>query len=392
MGHRLSSLLVLVLLLLAGCFSGGNAANFAPAPTAMVPPTAVHDETIPTTTPAPPLPTGFPTLPAGRSYVYVVDYYRTIRVVDARAAIVVGELPIGFAAIPVFSLDGSRLYVTHNGQQGNTGAQLDIVDMTTGRRLAGADGLDLMAYKIWGPPIIAPSRDGRTVYLHGRRTTSKPGEVGQDQCWIYIFDVATNRLLPETISLPTCRIAPLVLSADGGTLYSGPWLVDLTTTPATVRENADLSNAAVAQSVDGRWLYALDQSGTITVWDTDARRVVRRFTGAVPGYGSFLYLNNPALSRTRDGTRLFVATDDGNRAQQEFVGVLLLDTATGNTVATLRMDKPFRTFTVSPDGATLYTITRDTLTIWDVSTGIRSGAVSGLGDSAGPVIAPPPAR
>lgn len=386
---------ILLALLLMGCDGTARVERAASLPAeatgATTPPTVFPVTTnAPVMAPTPPLPTPFPALVAGRHYVFVVDYYATVRIVDPRMLTVVGTLPIGQGALPVFAPDGSRLFVTHYGQRWDIGAQLDIFDMATGRRIAGVGGLDLMAYKIWGPPIIAPSRDGRTVYLHGRRTISTPGKAGQDQCWIYAFDIATDRLLSETIPLPTCRVAPLILSADGGTLYSGPWLVDLTTSPATVRENADLANTAVAQSADRRWLYALDQGGAVTVWDTDARRIAQKFADAVPRYGSFLYLHNPALSLTRDGARLFVATDDGNHAQQEFVGVSVLDIANGNTVAMIRMDHPFRAFAASADGARLYTIARDALEIWDVSTGMRRGTVNGLGGSAGPVMAPPP--
>jgi len=343
-----------------------------------------------TATPASPLPSSFPALVAGQPYVYVVDYYHTIHVIDPHAAKIVGELPVGPGALPVFAPDGSRLYVTHAGPPGNTRAELNVFDVAAGRRVAGVSGLELMAYKIWGPPIIAPSRDGRIAYLHGRRIASKPGEAGRDTCWVYTFDVAANRLAPDVIPLPTCRVAPLILSADGQTLYSGPWLVDLTTRPATVRENADLANAAVVQSADGRWLYSLDQSGTITLWDANARSIVRTFRDVIPMYGSFIYLHDQSLSLTRDGARLFVATDEGDHTQQDFKGVIVLDTVTGQTVGSLRTGHPFRSFTASPDGAFLYTVAPDTLDIWDVGSGALRASARGVGESAGPVLAPPP--
>lgn len=400
--HRRWPLLFLCTLFLVACggtaeagtratpTSAGSMPTVSVPPTASAAPTASDHSTIPTATPTPLLATAFPTFAAGQSSVYVVDYYRTIRVVDPQAAMVVGELPVGPGALPVFSPDGSRLYVTYQGQRGDSGARLAIFDVATGRHIAGASGLELMAYKIWGPPIIAPSRDGRTVYLHGRRITSQPEEAGRDTCWIYTFDVITNRLSPETIPLPTCRIAPLILAADGRTLYSGPWLIDLTTHPATVRENVDFANAAITQSADGRWLYALDQSGTITVWDTNARRAVRKFPDAVPGYGSFIYLNDQGLSLTRDGTRLFIATDDGDASQQDFKGVIVMDSATGQRIASVHMDHPFRSLTISADGATLYIVGRNILEIQDAATGMRHAKVSGVGESAGPVLAPPP--
>lgn len=212
-------------------------------------------------------------------------------------------------------------------------------------------------------------------------------------CWIYTFDVGADRLAPETIPLPACRVAPLLLSADGRTLYSGPWLVDLAARPATVRENPDLAGRAVVQSADGRWLYALDRGGNVAVWDADARQVVRTIPGAVPAYGyQSLYLS-------RDGTRLSIATDDGDIHNHTFKGVVTLDSATGERIGELRTEREFRSFTMSVDELEYYLIAwhrsasgtlESVLEVWDVATGTRRAIVRGIGNSAGPVLAPPP--
>ena len=120
--------LVLLMLLLAGCGvpttpegygapvgAGAARATVVEPPAAGRPATAPPDPNIPTATPAPPLSTAFPALAAGQPYLYVVDYYRTMHVVDPRAATIVGKLPVGAGALPVFSPDGSRLYVTMGG-------------------------------------------------------------------------------------------------------------------------------------------------------------------------------------------------------------------------------------------------------------------------------------
>ena len=417
---RPAVLLATLVLLLAACGSpsvappeqgrGATGASPSPtavaaalviAPTALPPMIATHDPRLPTATAALPVATAFPTLAAGVPYVYIVDYQRTIRVVDPRTMTVVGELPVGWGAQPVFSPDGSRLYVAHYLENGGQGARLDVFDVATGHRVAGVADLEVMAYKVWGPPIIAPARDGRTVYVHGRRITSRPGEAGRDTCWIYVFDVDAGRLTPDTIPLPACRVAALVLSADGRTLYSGPWLVDLTTQPATVRENPDLADRAVAQSGDGRWLYALDRSGNIAVWDTDARRVARTLPGAVPAYGSYVYLPHQTVQLSRDGARLFVATDDGDAGDQSFKGVVTLDSGTGQRLGLFRTGQPFQEFTVSADGTEYYLLARsrptpDTLEValegWDIATRARRGSVRDIGGDSGPMLTPPAAR
>lgn len=393
--RHLASLLLLLALLLAGCGAPARPArsdNIAAAG-ATTPPRADG----PSITPAPPLPDTFPALAGGRPYAYVVDYGRTIRIVDPRTATVVGELPVGQTALPIFAPDGARLYVTHYGQlMGGQGARLDIFEVATGRPIAAAEGLELMAYKIWGPPIVAPARDGRTVYLHGRRIA---GENGRDTCWIYTFEVATSQLAPDTIPLPECHVAPLILSADGRTLYSGGWLIDLTTQPATVRENRALLQRALVQSPDGRWIYALDRGGNIAVWDADARREVRTLAHAVPGYGSFVYLVHESVQPSPDGSRLHIATDDGDQREHSFKGIVTLDAATGQTLGTMRAERPFRSFVPSADGREYCLIAEHrpapqtldvTLEFWDIAGGARRASVGGIGGDAGPVLAPPP--
>jgi DNA-binding beta-propeller fold protein YncE len=345
-------------------------------------------------------PTAFPSLVAGRPYVYVVDYANTIRVVDPQMARMVGALPVGWGALPVFSPDGSRLCVAHHpGRTGGQDARLDVLDVAGGRRLAGVGDLDLMSYKIWGPPILAPSRDGRLVYLHGRRVLNKPGELGRDTCWIASFDVAANRLQAATIPLPACGLAPLLLAADGRTLYAGASLVDLTAQPPQVRANAGLDQRAVAQSVDGRRLYALAGDGSIAVWDADARRVLHTWPAVVPAFSSALYLTQQTVQVSHAGTQVYVATDDGDQQQQIFRALLTLDAANGKRLGALRPARPFRTFAVSPDNAMVSLITPahpagssgDTLDIWDLPTGTQHASVTGIGASSGPVLAPPPA-
>jgi DNA-binding beta-propeller fold protein YncE len=364
------------------------------------PPTATRDPARPAATPAPTVPSAYPTLDPSRPYVYVVDYYHGVAVVDPRVGAVVGQLPIGLTALPAFSPDGGRLYVTHRPRTAYP-TRLDVFDVAGRRRLASAEGLEVMDYKIWGPPVLAPARDGRAVYVHGRRITSRPGEAGRDACWIYRFDVDTGQLAPETIPLPVCRVAPIALAADGRTLYLGGWLVDLTARPPALRDNHALADRAWAQSPDGRRIYALGRGGDVVVWDTDARRALRTLPGAAPAYGSGVYLTHAALHVTDDGTRLLVASDDGDPARGHAFGrVLVLDSATAQRLGEVRPETGFVEFAPSPDGRELCVLVADqgvpgqpatALEVWDVTAGTRRLRVRGMGASAGPVLAPPAA-
>jgi hypothetical protein len=127
--------------------------------------------------------------------------------------------------------------------------------------------------------------------------------------------------------------------------------------------------------------------------------VLHTWPAAVPAFGSALYQAQQTVQASRDGTRVYVATDDGDAQRQLFTALLTLDAASGKRLGTLRPARPFRTFTVSPDGATAFLITPaqaagssgDTLESWDLPTGTQHASVPGIGADSGPVLAPPPA-
>jgi hypothetical protein len=164
-----------------------------------------------------------------------------------------------------------------------------------------------------------------------------------------------------------------------------------------VRAVAGLDQRAVAQSVDGRRLYALAGVGSISVWDANARHVHHTWPAAVPAFGSAQYRAQQTVQASHDGTRVYVATDDGGG--QLFTALLTLDAASGKRLGALRPARPFRTFTVSSDGATAFLITPaqpagssgDTLESWDLPAGTQRASVPGIGADSGPVLAPPPA-
>lgn len=312
---------------------------------------------------------------SGQSYIYRVTVDHAIRIFDLRAMRVVADasLPVSANVLSIFSPDDIRLYVAYEGtQSGSVRGHVDVFEVATGRRIASVGGLDLMG-EGGSTPLLAPSRDGRTVYIHTRTVVSQPGQTGHDACAVATFDVSMNQLLPDTIPLPDCRMVPFVLSGDGKTLYSGAARIDLATQPATIRDNPDLVNDAVVQSPDGRWFYALDETGSVAIWDANAGTVARRYENIVPSYGSYVYqLNGLALSR--DGKRLFIATVDA--AGGYFGGIVVVDVATGRQIGSLTLVRKalFTSFAADMDGATVSFTTYDdvntlpanTLTVWEV--------------------------
>jgi hypothetical protein len=194
-------------------------------------------------------------------------------------------------------------------------------------------------------------------------------------------------------------VAPLLLAADGRTLYAGAWLVDPAAPSPQVWAVSGLDRRAVAHSVDGRRLYALAGDGSIAVWDANARQVLHTWPAAVPAFGSAQYQAQQTVPASRDGARVYVATDDGDGKRQLVTALLTLDAASGKRLGALRPARPFRTFTVTPDGASAFLITPaqpagssgDTLESWDLPTSTEHASVSGIGADSGPVLARPPA-
>ncbi len=312
-----------------------------------------------------------------RTYIYRVTVDHAIRIFDLHAMRVVADAALPFSAnvLSFLSPDDVHLYVAYEAAQpGGVSGHVDVFDVATGRRIADVAGLDLMG-EGGSAPLLAPSRDGHTVYIHTRKVLSQPGQAGRDACAVATFDVATNQLLPDMIPLPDCRMSPFLLSGDGRTLYSGAARIDLTASPPTVRDNPDLVDAAVVRSPDGQSFYVLDESGTLAVWDANAGTVTRRYENIVPSYGSYVYLMN-GLALSPDGTRLFIAITS-NAGKGYFDGIVALDAATGRRIASVRLVRPalFTSFTADADGAAVYFTTytdagsspANTLMVWEIS-------------------------
>jgi len=332
---------------------------------------------------------------SGQSYIYRVTVDTAIRIFDPRTMRVVADvsLPVSANVLSFLSPDDVHLYVAYEAAQlGGISGHVDVFEAATGRRIASVGGLDLMG-EGGSTPLLAPSRDGRTVYIHTRKIVSQPGQAGHDACAVATFDVSMNQLLPEMIPLPDCRMPPFVLSGDEKTLYSGAARIDLTTQPATIRDNPDLVYDAVVQSPDGQWFYALDESGSVAIWDANAGSVARRYENIVPGYGSYVYQRN-GLALSRDGKRLFIATVDAGGGY--FDGIVAVDVATGRQIGSLTLARKalFTSFAADKDGTTVSFTTYDdvntlpanTLTVWEV--GRDATHTLALGSIATPTPAP----
>ncbi|GJM10339.1 MAG: hypothetical protein DHS20C11_26150 [Lysobacteraceae bacterium] len=246
--------------------------------------------------------------------------------------VAVGEAPLGIAVSP----DGSRIYVA------TTLDGLFVFDGSTGMQLANspidtADGLNTGLYSV----VVSP--DGTKAYV------TQGGN-------IYVVDATTNTLDITPVNAGT-ELRGMAISPDGGSLYAADWsggsgqvvVVD-TVTEMVSNIAVGTRPQGVAASPDGNRVYVTDfVDETVTVIDATTNTVVGSpislpmgafpFTVVVSSDSSKVYVGNLSsgtvsvintatlmidatipvgtqagvlgLSITEDGTRLYVAHDEG---------------------------------------------------------------------------------
>jgi hypothetical protein len=110
-------------------------------------------------------------------------------------------------------------------------------------------------------------------------------------------------------------------------------------------------------------------------------------------------LAHATIQASRDGGRLYVASDEGNRSTHALRRLVTIDLATGERLGEVRPDRPFYEFTVNPEGTEAYFVGPPPagaphgagwwLEIRDLAGGrLRASVAVNAGD-LGPLLAPP---
>jgi hypothetical protein len=133
---------------------------------------------------------------------------------------IVKTYPTGSHPDIALSPDGTRLYVasesrTPEGAEGPGAGRLDVVDTGTGTTLASIANPHrwIQMGPLYGSEM-ALSADGRWLYVYKLR----PGPENGVSEFVAIFDTASNKFLPDTISLAKCGASLFVPWPNGRAL------------------------------------------------------------------------------------------------------------------------------------------------------------------------------
>jgi WD40 repeat protein len=185
-------------------------------------------------------------------------------------------------------------------------------------------------------------KDGRTVYLHETAKGEERGRISSG--------IRTGKFFSLSADGKTLALLPVVSSRDDLHLWDA----------STCKERCILSHksaiGAFVFSADGK-LLASSANGLLHIWDTATGTELRSFRGGARG-----------LAFSPDGKLLAAIQNTGT--------VTLWETANGNPQATLKPSPGIRVrlhpsqppgLAFSPDGALLAVAGKETLVLWDVA-------------------------
>lgn len=144
------------------------------------------------------------------------DSHERLFALDPERKEIVKTYPTGSHPDIALSPDGTRLYIASEsrvpeGPEGAGAGRLDVVDTATGAIVASV--ADPHRWVVMGPLYgseMALSADGRWLYVYKLMPDRESGSEHTVSEYVAIFDTATNKFLPDTISLPKCGGSLLV--------------------------------------------------------------------------------------------------------------------------------------------------------------------------------------
>lgn len=332
-----------------------------------------------------------------RGWLYVLDNTgggeTQILLVDPSSGQVMGAFRAGTSPDMVVSPDGSQLYLASSMKDQSV---LSIIDTSSGSVIRTVSIPYRQTYTmrtVWSNMAI--SLDGRRLYIRQLHTMSP----GQDVYSVATFDTQTGNFLPEDVLVPSCGTGPLLIGAgerqvivvcshtndlrfltlDENGALAAP--VSTLTLPWKVTSPQQLGSLAGAGLFPDRQMtYTVTPAGVVNFVNVATRQTIRSLDLHLP---ADRWIPHGATSLSPDGTRLFIGLGKlAERSHPTADQILVIDTETGQQLATITTSQPFWSLTVSPDGSQVYAVNpegRSLLTI-DTVTFEERKTISNIGE------------
>lgn len=298
----------------------------------------------------------------GQTVAYVANALsNTVSVIDTETNQVVATIPVGQTPVGVvFSPDGTKAYVTNNGN--DTGGSISVIDTATNTVVA--------TVPVGGSTdFSAITPDGKKLYVPSGRDNA-----------VFVVDLSANIVIEPPIELGfapvSVAVAPdntraFVLNAIGNTIAVIDLATDTLLAPITLSQTNFFGPAMLAISPDGKRLYVPGGVNfSMTVVDTTINSEIARVVIVFAGGGQ------KSVAVSPDSSRVYASIAPSS--------VFMLDAIT-NTIEAGPIQVgsvPFG-MAITPDGSFLYVANEGdgTVSVVDTNTNTVVGPPITVGPS-----------
>ncbi|MCI0627261.1 MAG: hypothetical protein L0387_37385 [Acidobacteria bacterium] len=293
-----------------------------------------------------------------------------VLLLDPESGQVKGRIQAGRAPEMALSPDGGRLYLA-------SGDQLSVIDTAYGEPLQTVGLRYRWEYKVWPErPVMAVSPDGRWLYIS--KMLPGRGDAANARYTVATFDTTAGAFLPEEAQIAKGYGTVLIPSLGGFQILhmrtnevrflqlapSGA-IAEMTTLPLPERSSADVEiQLGLARGggfwnvrdglllPDGHTLITIMGDGRMQEVDVNSKKISRILVkDGLPD--RWVPWRRPVC--TPDGSKLYMAVGRlATRTTGMVEEILVIDTKTGQQLATIATSLPFLSLAMSPDGQYLY--------------------------------------
>lgn len=272
-----------------------------------------------------------------------------VTVVDLSTRKITASISTGGDVSAVPSRDGMRLYVAAVDPPNDGSADhLFALDLKTGREIWRVALSDRVKYILSGPPTLAVSPDGRTIFVfsYPASNLSRYPQASQVPYWLQMVDASDGHAM-GTIPLGLdCGTAELASSAVQRALFVACFAsndvrvvnlqahqveerIRVPNAPSFLGQPGGLVGAVL--SPDQRTLYVVTDTFRVAVVDT-SEHTIRSWVELGHGRYSGQVLHNGSIAISPDGTELILTDNGGDWNAGIPTNVHIFDTGTWREV------------------------------------------------------------